>query len=106
MGKVSDVVIIGGGISGTAAAYELARTGASVTLVEKGALASMASGWTFGGVRQSGRHSSELPLAQAAVCRWVTLAEELGADIEYRQEGNLRVARTPEEVRIVTDLVE
>jgi sarcosine oxidase, subunit beta len=106
MDTVSEVVVVGGGISGTAAAYELARAGVSVTLVEKGELASMASGWTLAGVRQSGRHPSELPLAQAAVRRWKTLGEELGADIEYRQEGNLRLARTPEEVPIIARLVE
>ncbi len=100
-----DVVIIGGGISGTAAAYELARAGASVTVVEKGALASMASGWTLAGVRQSGRHPAELPLAIAAVRRWEHLADELGSDIGYRQEGNLRLARTPEEVPAIAELV-
>ena len=31
-----DVVIVGGGIIGTTAAYELARQGVSVALVEKG----------------------------------------------------------------------
>ncbi len=106
MGTVSDVVIVGGGISGTAAAYELAMAGASVTLIEKGDLASMASGWTLAGVRQSGRHPAELPLAQAAVRRWMTLGEELEADLEYRQEGNLRLARTLEEIPIIARLVE
>ncbi len=106
MGSARDVVIVGGGISGTAAAYELARAGASVTLVEKGELASMASGWTLAGVRQSGRHPLELPLAQAAVRRWTTLGEELEADLEYRQGGNLRLARTPEEVPVIARLVE
>lgn len=100
-----DVVIIGGGISGAAAAYELACAGASVTLIEKGALASMASGWTLAGVRQSGRHPAELPLAIAAVRRWERLAEELDSDVGYRQEGNLRLARTPEEVPVIADLV-
>ncbi len=100
-----DVVIIGGGISGAAAAYELARTGASVTLLEQGALASMASGWTLAGVRQSGRHAAELPLARAAVHRWEQLAEELGTDVGYRQGGNLRLARTADEVPIIADLV-
>jgi sarcosine oxidase subunit beta len=93
-----DVVIIGGGISGTAAAYELARNGVSVALLEQGELASMASGWTLAGVRQSGRHSAELPLAISAVRRWAGLADELEADVEYRREGNLRLARTPEQV--------
>lgn len=63
----SDVVIIGGGITGAAAAYELAGAGVGVTLVDKGDLASMASGWTLAGVRQSGRHPSELLLAMVAV---------------------------------------
>ncbi len=86
------VIIIGGGISGTAAAWELARHGVGVTLLEQGTLASMASGWTLAGVRQSGRHPAELPLAGAAVKRWESLSEELGADVEYRQYGNLRLA--------------
>jgi sarcosine oxidase subunit beta len=89
-----------------AAAYELAGAGARVTVVEKGALASMASGWTLAGVRQSGRHPAELPLAMAAVKRWETLSEELGADVEYRQDGNLRLARTADEVPTIRGLVE
>jgi len=101
----ADVVVVGGGISGTAAAYELARVGHSVILVEKGELASMASGWTLGGVRQSGRHPAELPLATAAVRRWGTLAAELDADVEYRRDGNLRLARTEAEVPAIVRLV-
>jgi sarcosine oxidase subunit beta len=106
MGNARDVVIVGGGISGTAAAYELARAGASVTLFEKGELASMASGWTLAGVRQSGRHPLELPLARAAVRRWTALGAELEADLEYRQEGNLRLARTPDEIPVIARLVD
>jgi sarcosine oxidase subunit beta len=103
--RPTDVVIIGGGISGAAAAYELAGDGARVTLVEQGDLASMASGWTLAGVRQSGRHPAELPLAIAAVARWATLADELGADVEYRREGNLRLARTVEQVAEIERVV-
>ncbi len=100
-----EVAIVGGGISGVAAAYELARAGARVVLLEKDVPASMASGWTLGGVRQSGRHPAELPLAQAAVRRWEHLSEELGADVEYRQDGNLRLARTPDEVTFIRNMV-
>lgn len=103
---LNDVAVIGGGISGTAAAFELARAGAAVTLLEDGTLAHMASGRTLAGVRQSGRHPAELPLARAAVRRWENLADELDADVKYRQDGNLRLARTPEEVPVIRQMVE
>ncbi len=103
--RPTDVVIIGGGISGVAAAYELAGAGVPVTLVEKGDLASMASGWTLAGVRQSGRDPAEIPLAAAAVQRWERLADELEADVEYRQDGNLRLARTEDEAPAIARLV-
>jgi len=99
------VIIIGGGISGTAAAWELARHGVPVTLLERGDLASMASGWTLAGVRQSGRHPAELPLAEAAVRRWEHLADELGADVEYRQHGNLRLALEPADEPVIRKVV-
>lgn len=99
------VIVIGGGISGVAATYELARNGVAVTLLERGELASMASGWTLAGVRQSGRHPSELPLAAAAVARWPELANELEADTEYRQQGNLRLALSESDVPIIQNVV-
>lgn len=102
----SEVVIIGGGITGAAAAYWLVKAGLSVRLIEKHRLAAMASGWTLGGVRQSGRHPAELPLARAAVAMWGGLAEELGVDVGYRRAGNLRLARTEAEVEHIRKLVE
>lgn len=101
-----DVLIIGGGISGVATAWELASHGVRTTLLEANELASMASGWTLAGVRQSGRHPAELPLAEAAVRRWAGLAEELGVvDIEYRQHGNLRLALTEDDVPAIRQVV-
>lgn len=104
--RSSEVVVIGGGISGTAAAFELAKRGVSVTLLEREDLASMASGWTLAGVRQSGRDRAELPLAKAAVRRWERLADELDADVEYRQHGNLRLALTDADVPAMRQVVE
>lgn len=102
----ADIVIVGGGINGCAAAWELARAGHRVTVVERYAPGAMASGWTLAGVRQSGRHPAELPLALAAVRMWPELAEALGADTFYRQEGNLRLARSEDEVPVIRRLVE
>lgn len=100
-----DVVVIGAGISGAATAYQLARDGISVMLLDRYAPAAMASGWTLAGVRQSGRHPAELPLARAAVAMWATLSEELGGETHYRRCGNLRVARTAEEDVIIRGVV-
>jgi D-amino-acid dehydrogenase len=50
-GNGSDVVVVGGGIVGTAAAASLAGTGAQVTLIEREGLASGASGANSGVVQ-------------------------------------------------------
>ncbi|MBV9568228.1 MAG: FAD-binding oxidoreductase [Hyphomicrobiales bacterium] len=101
-----DVVVIGGGITGSAAALSLAEEGVAVTLMEKSRIAAMASGWTLGGVRQSGRDRAELPLARAAVAIWPRLGERLGSDVHYRRGGNLRLARDENEVEIIRALVD
>ena len=100
------IVIVGGGITGCAAAAELARAGHQVTLIEKSRIAAMASGWTLGGVRQSGRHPAELPLARAAVDLWSRLRETVGVGVEYRRGGNLRLARNAAEVDVIRTLVD
>lgn len=95
---MTDVVVVGAGISGAAAAYELATAGLSVTLVDRWGPAAMASGWTLAGVRQSGRHPAELPLAQAAIADWEHLAEKLGGPTHYTRRGNLRLGRNEAEM--------
>ena len=102
----SSVLIVGGGITGCAAAWELARSGATVRVLEKRDLASMGSGRTLAGVRQSGRHPAEMPLAMAAVRRWETLHDELDADLEYRQDGNLRLAEDAADAAFIQKMAE
>ncbi|TIQ37070.1 MAG: FAD-binding oxidoreductase [Mesorhizobium sp.] len=106
MSEAYDFIIIGAGISGSATAYQLARQGYKVVIIDRFAPAAMASGWTLAGVRQSGRHPAELPLAKAAVELWATLDEELGASTQYTRKGNVRLARNEEEYAHIRRMVE
>ena len=92
MSNCAEVVIIGGGIIGCAAAYNLAKKGASVIVLEADdSIGNGGSSRNGGGVRQSGRDPRELPLAMYRVEHlWPGLSEELGVNVEYHKEGNLR----------------
>ncbi|WP_250502514.1 FAD-binding oxidoreductase [Caballeronia sp. AZ7_KS35] len=85
----ADVVVIGGGIIGTSAAYELARRGVSVALIEKGVVGGEQSGRNWGWVRQQNRDMFELPLAMRSLRRWGELKEEMQIDLGFRREGIL-----------------
>jgi sarcosine oxidase subunit beta len=100
-----DVAIVGAGITGTAAAYYLSKAGQRVIVLERGAVASEASGRTLGGVRQSARDLAELPLAMEAVRLWGDLAGELGQDVGYRRGGNLRLGITAADVAFLEGMV-
>ena len=102
----ADIAIVGAGINGAATAWALAREGVSVAVVERYEPAAMASGWTLAGVRQSGRDLVELPLARQAVSMWPALDTRLGQETGYRQSGNLRLARSEDEVKTIRELVE
>lgn len=104
----ANVVIIGSGVIGNAAAYYLAREGKSVIVLEKSDhIGDGGSTRNGGGVRQSGRHPAELPLAMYGVQKlWPGLSEELGVDAEYYQEGNLRLGKTKEDLKILQGLTD
>lgn len=87
-----DVVVVGGGIVGVASAYYLAKRGVSVALVERGHIGCEQSSRNWGFVRQQGRHPIEIPLVMESNRMWRTLGEELRADIEWVQGGNLALA--------------
>jgi len=90
------VVIIGGGIVGCAAAYYLACRGVRAVLLERSVIAAEASGRNGGGVRAQCRDRRERRLAMASIKLWEGLQAELGADVEYVQAGNIRLAATEE----------
>ena len=100
-----DVVIVGAGIIGCSTAFELSKIGLKVEVIEKHKPGAMGSGWTLAGVRQSGRHESEIPLAKYSVKEWFTLSDKLDGKTLYKQEGNLRLARNDDEDKRIKNLV-
>ena len=62
----TDVVVIGGGIAGSATALYLAHKGVSVALCEKGEIGAEQSGRNWGWVRVMGRDKREIPLSLAS----------------------------------------
>lgn len=106
MANCADVIIIGSGVIGNAAAYYLAKKGCSVIVLEKShSIGNGGSARNGGGVRQSGRDRRELPLVMYGVKNlWPTLSEELGIDVEYYQQGNLRLGKTEEHIGILNNL--
>lgn len=97
MNNTADVIVIGGGVVGCAAAYYLAKKGVKNVIVLEAdkSIGHGGSSRNGGGVRQSGRDVRELPYAIYAVQNmWPHLSEELGVDVEYYQRGNLRLGKT------------
>jgi glycine/D-amino acid oxidase-like deaminating enzyme len=94
----ADVVIIGGGIVGTSAAWFLARQGVQVVLCEKGHIAGEQSGRNWGWVRVQGRDEREIPMMLDALRTWDTFSEETGEDVGFVRRGCLFAARNEKEL--------
>jgi glycine/D-amino acid oxidase-like deaminating enzyme len=113
----TEVLVIGGGIAGAAAAYYLARDGAGVLLVEAGDLNAQASGSNSGSLHLQIQHPEfvslgpgwarafgpTLRLMQDSLNLWQGLGAELGVDLEVSQAGGLVVATTPEQMRSIAE---
>ncbi|NOX62989.1 MAG: FAD-binding oxidoreductase [Chloroflexi bacterium] len=88
--NVYDVIIVGGGFAGLAAAYHLAGRGAKTLLLEAKGLASGASGACAGRAQVSeSPRGLHLSMALAGLKRLESLEEELEFEFEWRRLGNL-----------------
>jgi sarcosine oxidase subunit beta len=92
----ADVIVVGGGFMGAAAAFFLRKRGVSVILLERGLIGQQASGVNFGNVRRQGRAIEQLPLANRSRDIWLKLKELIGEDVELLLGGHLRVGYRPE----------
>jgi glycine/D-amino acid oxidase-like deaminating enzyme len=83
----ADVVIVGGGILGSVAAYYIAKRGLSVALLEKGHVACEQSSRNWGWCRQQNRDRRELPLSVLAMRLWDELTRDINSDLGFRRCG-------------------
>jgi sarcosine oxidase, subunit beta len=112
----TDVLIVGGGLAGTALAYYLARAGVECVLVERAELNREASGTNAGSFHfqiaihqltalETGnvRHrlETEVRLHAEAAEVWKTLERDLAGPLEIHITGGLMVAETPDELRLL-----
>ena len=88
----ADVVIVGAGIMGCAAAYFLAKSGVSVVVLDKGRIAGQQSSKAWGFVRVQARDPAEIPLALESLRLWRRLEQELDCDLEWIEGGCLFLA--------------
>ena len=114
----ADVVVVGGGLAGTATAYYLAGEGLDVLLLERSELNREASGTNAGSFHfqiaihqlterdAAGSHDrllADVRLQLDAARLWSLLEEELDAPLGVHRTGGLMVAETPAEVQLLHD---
>jgi sarcosine oxidase subunit beta len=96
---VPDVIVIGGGVIGAMAAWHLAEAGAEVTLLERGALASGATGRSQGLVLPPD-HAELVPLWRESIAAYTRLAGGDGGEFCFDAVpiGTLLLATHPGQV--------
>jgi sarcosine oxidase subunit beta len=105
----TDVLIIGGGIAGASTAYHLSQHGHEVTLLERGAIASEASGVNAGSIGAIGWGSApdlEAYLTMGSLEIFQILQLDLGYDIAFRQSGCLQAIHTEAQYMYIRDRVQ
>jgi glycine/D-amino acid oxidase-like deaminating enzyme len=100
--KNYDWIVIGGGITGAALGYELARKDFSVLLLEQQNIIENATRYSYGGLAYwSGTTGLTRQLCDEGIARHRILSEELDSDTEFRELDLLLTIPTednPEEV--------
>ena len=97
MPDMGEVVIVGGGAAGCAAAYYLGQAGVKATLIERAGIGMQASGYSAGGVNPlHGLAAPMRPLAMASfklhLALWDELQQIAGRDCQGRMISTVKVA--------------
>ncbi|RPJ26534.1 MAG: FAD-binding oxidoreductase, partial [Planctomycetaceae bacterium] len=104
----TEILIIGGGIAGASTAFHLAQYGRQVTLLERGEIASEASGVNAGAIGAIGWGNVpdlESHLTMGSLEIFKSLQIELSYDIEFRRSGSLQAIQTEAEYAFIQERV-
>ena len=102
----TDILIIGGGIAGSSTAFHLAAQGHDVILLERGEIASEASGQNMGGLGGSGWGNNPNLLSYltaGSVEIFKRMQIDMGYDMEFRLSGTLTAIHTEEQYEYYQD---
>ncbi len=95
----AEVVVVGAGIVGAAIAYELAKRGHDVLIVEKGTLGGAVSGASLACISTHMMDLDELPLLRWSCEAWKRLHDEFGG-FEYHACGQLRFVLRDDDIDV------
>tara|TARA_B110000014_G_scaffold251153_1_gene228139 strand:- start:135 stop:1316 length:1182 start_codon:yes stop_codon:yes gene_type:complete len=87
--NTSDVIVIGAGIVGLAAAHALLLRGNSVRIVEQSEPGIGQSTRTGGGIRLAHGSEMNVRLAQLSLPTWLNFEKQFGIDPHYQETGHL-----------------
>jgi len=97
----SDVIVIGAGIVGAACAWQLAKRGLRVTLIDDGNPGATAAG--MGHLVCMDDDPAELTLSAWSLARWRELTPRMPENCAWRGCGTLWLAETPEELELAQE---
>ena len=98
MMRATDVLIVGAGIVGAACAFELARAGLRVAVVEERFTSARATGASMGHIVVMDDSEAQFSLTRYSQLLWEEIHEELPPSVEFERCGTIWVAADEEEL--------